>query len=53
MTLDNFTIFNMQTIAGLLTFYFAFKWFVFPKLAKLSIYDALVPNRYLFTDFGI
>jgi len=43
MTLDNFTIFNMQTITGLLTFYFAFKWFVFPKLAKLSIYDALVP----------
>ena len=25
------------------TFYFAFKWFVFPKLAKHSINDTLVP----------
>ncbi|WP_162342893.1 hypothetical protein [Cyclobacterium salsum] len=41
--MDNFTIFNLQTVAGLLTFYFAFKWYVFPKLAKLSINDALVP----------
>ncbi len=41
--MDNFIIFNMQATAGLITFYFAFKWFVFPKLAKLSIYDALVP----------
>ena len=41
--MDNFTILNMQVIAGLMTFYFAFKWYVFPRLAKLSIYDALVP----------
>ena len=41
--MDNFLIFNMQTTAGLVVFYLAFKWFVFPKLAKLNIYDALVP----------
>lgn len=41
--MDNFIIFNMQTTAGLLTFYFAFKWYVFPKLAKKHISDALVP----------
>ncbi|WP_339918271.1 hypothetical protein [Yeosuana marina] len=41
--MDNFTILNMQVIAGLITFYFAFKWYVFPRLAKLSIYDALLP----------
>lgn len=41
--MDNFVIFNMQATAGLLTFYFAFKWFVFPKLAKLGVHDALVP----------
>ncbi len=41
--MNNFIIFQMQATAGLLTFYCAFKWFVFPRLAKLSIYDALVP----------
>lgn len=41
--MNNFIIFQMQATAGLITFYFAFKWFVFPKLAKLSIYEALVP----------
>lgn len=41
--MDNFTILNMQAIAGLATFYLAFRWWVFPRLAKLSIYDALVP----------
>jgi hypothetical protein len=33
----------MQSVAGLLTFYFIFKWYVFPRLANLTIYDALVP----------
>lgn len=41
--MNDFIIFQMQATAGLITFYFAFKWFVFPRLAKLSIYDALVP----------
>lgn len=33
----------MQTIAGLITFSLAFRWYVFPRLAILSIYDALIP----------
>lgn len=33
--MDNFIIFQMQATAGLITFFFAFKWFVFPRLAKL------------------
>tara|TARA_B100001750_G_C15520402_1_gene611063 strand:- start:2542 stop:3006 length:465 start_codon:yes stop_codon:yes gene_type:complete len=33
----------MQAVAGLATFYLIFKWWIFPKLAQLSIYDALVP----------
>lgn len=41
--MDNFIILNMQAAAGLLTFYLVFRWYVFPRLAKLSIYDALVP----------
>jgi hypothetical protein len=41
--MDNFIIFNMQTIAGLITFSLAFRWYVFPRLAILSIYDALIP----------
>lgn len=41
--MNNFIIFNMQTIAGLITFSLAFKWFIYPRLAKLDIYDALLP----------
>ncbi len=41
--MNNFIILNMQATAGLITFYLAFKWYVFPRLAKLSIHDALVP----------
>lgn len=41
--MDNFTILNMQAGAGLITFYLTFRWYVFPRLAKLSIHDALLP----------
>ncbi len=41
--MNNFIILNMQAVAGLITFSLVFKWWVFPRLAKLSIYDALVP----------
>lgn len=41
--MNNFIILNMQATAGLIVFVLAFKWYVFPRLANLSIYDALVP----------
>ncbi|PPK87662.1 hypothetical protein CLV84_0610 [Neolewinella xylanilytica] len=41
--MDNFTILNMQAAAGLLTFYLAFRWYVFPRLGRLGIHEALVP----------
>lgn len=43
MSMDNLIILNMQATAGLITFYLACKWWVFPRLAKLSVHDALVP----------
>lgn len=45
--MDNFTILNMQAFAGLISFYLAFKWWVFPKLSNLSIHDALLPMVFI------
>ncbi len=41
--MDNLTILNLQAAAGLVTFYLAFRWYVFPRLNRLGIYEALVP----------
>lgn len=41
--MNNFLILNLQATAGLIAFSLAFKWWVAPRLAKLDIYDALLP----------
>lgn len=57
--MNNFTIFNLQTLAAFLMFYLAFRWFVLPKVKNLPIQDALIPFvflqgiRYLGTMFMV
>ncbi len=41
--MDNFTIFNLQTLAAFLTAYLALRWFILPKVSKLPIHEALIP----------
>ena len=41
--MDNFTIFNLQNLSAFLLFYLAFRWWVQPRLNKMTIYDALLP----------
>tara|TARA_R110002072_G_scaffold22432_6_gene78770 strand:+ start:6523 stop:7020 length:498 start_codon:yes stop_codon:yes gene_type:complete len=41
--MDNFTIINLQALTGTIALILAFKWWIQPRLANLSIYDALLP----------
>jgi hypothetical protein len=45
--MDNFTILNLQATAGLIAFYLAFRWWVLPRLSRLSLYDALLPMVFI------
>lgn len=47
--MDNFTIINLQAIIGTISIIIGFKWWIQPRLAKLSIYDALLPLVFLNT----
>lgn len=41
--MDNFTIINLQALTGTIAIILAFKWWIQPRLANLSIQDALLP----------
>lgn len=45
--MDNFTIINLQALVGTVTLFVAFKWWIQPRLANLSINDALLPFVFL------
>jgi len=45
--MDNFTIINLQALIGTVAIILAFKWWVQPRLANLSIQDALLPFVFL------
>ncbi|SFT85825.1 hypothetical protein SAMN04489724_2369 [Algoriphagus locisalis] len=45
--MDNFAIINLQAITGTTAFLLAFKWWIQPRLANLSIYEALMPFVFL------
>jgi hypothetical protein len=45
--MDNFTIINLQAITGSIAIILAVKWWVKPRLDKLSIHDALLPFVFL------
>ena len=47
--MDNFTIINLQALTGTLAIILAFKWWLQPRLANLSIQDALLPFVFLNT----
>lgn len=45
--MNNFTIINLQALTGTVALILAFKWWIQPRLANLSIQDALLPFVYL------
>jgi len=45
--MDNFTIINLQAIIGTISIILGFNWWIKPRLANLSIYDALLPLVFL------
>lgn len=45
--MDNFTIINLQAVLGSIALVVAFKWWIQPRLANLSVYDALLPFVFL------
>ena len=45
--MDNFTIINLQALTGTIAIILAYKWWVKPRLDKLSIQDALLPFVFL------
>ena len=45
--MDNFTIINLQAVTGTVGIILAFKWWIKPRIAKLSIQDALLPFVFL------
>ena len=47
--MDNFTIINLQAVIGTIAIILAFKWWIQPRLANLSIYDVLLPFVFLNT----
>lgn len=47
--MDNFTIINLQALTGSVALFLAFKFWIQPRLANLSIYDALLPFVFLNT----
>lgn len=47
--MDNFTIINLQALAGATSIFLAFKFWIQPRLSNLSIYNALLPFVFLNT----
>ncbi|MEQ8703258.1 MAG: hypothetical protein RIC19_05030 [Phaeodactylibacter sp.] len=47
--MDNFTIINLQATTGTIAIILAFQWWIKPRLANLSIQDALLPFVFLNT----
>lgn len=47
--MDNFTIINLQAVTGTIAIILAFKWWIKPRIANLSIQDALLPFVFLNT----
>lgn len=47
--MDNFSIINLQALTGSVAIYLGFKYWIQPKISKLSIYDALLPFVFLNT----
>jgi hypothetical protein len=45
--MDNFTIINLQAIIGTISIILGFNWWIKPRLANLSIHDALLPFVFL------
>lgn len=45
--MDNFIIINLQAIIGSISIIIGFNWWIKPRLAKLSIHDALLPFVFL------
>lgn len=41
--MDNFTIINLQAVTGTIAIILAYNWWIKPRLANLSIQDALLP----------
>lgn len=45
--MNNFTIINLQALMGTIGLILAFKWWIQPRLTKLSIHNALLPFVFL------
>lgn len=47
--MDNFTIINLQALTGSVAIYLGFRYWIQPKISKLSIHEALLPFVFLNT----
>ena len=47
--MSNFIIINLQAVTGTIAIILAFKWWIQPRMANLSIQDALLPFVFLNT----
>ena len=47
--MDNFTIINLQALTGTVAIILGFKYWIQPKISKLSLYEALLPFVFLNT----
>ena len=47
--MDNFTIINLQALAGTIAIILGFKYWIQPRISKLSIHEALLPFVFLNT----
>lgn len=47
--MSNFIIINLQAVTGTIAIILAFKWWIQPRMAKLSVQDALLPFVFLNT----
>ena len=45
--MDNFAIINLQAITGTLSLVLGYAWWIKPRLAHLSVHDALLPFVFL------
>lgn len=47
--MDNFTIINLQALTGSVAIYLGFRYWIQPKISKLSIHEVLLPFVFLNT----
>lgn len=47
--MDNFTIINLQSLTGTIAIILGFRYWIQPRISKLSIYEALLPFVFLNT----